>query len=95
MPHAPPEMLLPTTLASLLARPGPKMTMPRITGTAYIVGEDLGPGRIEHTVPTKVLSVMSYGESCAVNSQRLVGIVRDSGIDAIPPDRGVFSVDCF
>src|SRR5215203_1475580 len=28
MPHAPPEMLLPTTLASLSARSGPKMTMP-------------------------------------------------------------------
>src|ERR671920_1734317 len=28
MPQAPPEMLLPTTLASLLARSGPKMTMP-------------------------------------------------------------------
>src|SRR5215203_6299307 len=28
MPHAPPEMWLPTTLASLLARSGPKMTMP-------------------------------------------------------------------
>src|SRR5919107_922498 len=28
MPHGPPEMRLPTTLASLLARPGPKMAMP-------------------------------------------------------------------
>src|SRR5215217_1347677 len=28
MPHPPPEMLLPTTLASLLARSGPNMVMP-------------------------------------------------------------------
>ena len=59
MPHGPPEMRLPTTLASLLARSGPKMAMPAITGAAHIVGEDLGAGRVEDEHADRVLSVMS------------------------------------
>jgi uncharacterized membrane protein YraQ (UPF0718 family) len=41
MPHAPPEMLLPTTLASVLARFGPKMGMILIVAlvaAALVVG---------------------------------------------------------
>src|ERR687889_1376372 len=59
MPHAPPEMLLPTTLASLLARSGPKMTMPVSPERLMSLERILVPVESRIAVPTKVLSVMS------------------------------------
>src|SRR5829696_2615693 len=59
MPHAPPEMLLPTTLASLLARSGPKMTMPVSPERLMSLERILVPVESRITVPTTVLSVMS------------------------------------
>src|SRR5215208_1188905 len=59
MPHAPPEMLLPTTLASLLARSGPKMTMPDLPERLMSLERILVP--VDSTIPvaSTVLSVMS------------------------------------
>src|SRR5215218_7682050 len=59
MPHAPPEMLLPTTLASLLARSGPKMRMPASPERLMSLETILVPVESRITVPTTVLSVMS------------------------------------
>src|SRR5829696_6668646 len=56
MPHAPPEMLLPTTLASLLARSGPKMTMPVSPERLMSLERILVP--VDSTMP-RLLSVMS------------------------------------
>src|SRR5215212_812867 len=59
MPHAPREMLLPTTLASLLARSGPKMTMPDSPERLMSLETILVP--VDSTIPvaSTVLSVMS------------------------------------
>src|SRR5215212_4181628 len=59
MPHAPREMLLPTTLASLLARSGPKMTMPDSPERLMSLERILVP--VDSTIPvaSTVLSVMS------------------------------------
>src|SRR5215208_6664516 len=59
MPHAPPEMLLPTTLASLSARSGPKMTMPDSPERLMSLERILVP--VDSTIPvaSTVLSVMS------------------------------------
>src|SRR5215212_10710118 len=59
MPHAPPDTLLPTTLASLLARSGPKMTMPVSPERLMSLERILVPVESRITVPTTVLSVMS------------------------------------
>src|SRR5215210_2274496 len=59
MPHPPPEMWLPTTLASLLARSGPKMTMPVSPERLMSLERILVPVESPTTTPTKVLSVMS------------------------------------
>src|SRR5215217_1885326 len=59
MPHAPPEMWLPTTLASLSARSGPKMTMPDSPERLMSLETIVVP--VDSTIPTDntVLSVMS------------------------------------
>src|SRR5215216_381657 len=59
MPHAPREMWLPTTLASLLARSGPKMTMPDSPERLMSLERILVP--VDSTIPVAntVLSVMS------------------------------------
>src|SRR5215207_6838052 len=59
MPHAPPEMLLPTTLASLSARSGPKMTMPVSPERLMSLETIVVP--VDSTIPVAntVLSVMS------------------------------------
>src|SRR5215204_6215780 len=58
MPHAPPEMLLPTTLASLLARSGPKMTMPVSPERLMSLERILVPVDFSTSMP-RLLSVMS------------------------------------
>src|SRR5215218_6276189 len=59
MPHGPPEMRLPTTLASLLARPGPKMVMPVLPERLTSLERILVPVESKIPVPPMVLSVMS------------------------------------
>src|SRR5919112_685395 len=59
MPHGPPETRLPTTLASLLARSGPKMVMPVLPKRLTSLETILVPVESKLTVPPKVLSVMS------------------------------------
>src|SRR5829696_3338159 len=59
MPHAPPEMLLPTTLASLLARSGPKMTMPVSPERLMSLERILVPVEFSMTTPTQ-LSMRSF-----------------------------------
>src|SRR5215210_1452027 len=59
MPHAPPEMLLPTTLASVLARSGPKMTMPVSPERLMSLERILVPVDSRIPVASTVLSVMS------------------------------------
>src|ERR687890_2400767 len=59
MPHGPPEMRLPTTLASLLARPGPKMAMPVLPKRLTSLETILVPVESMIAMPPKVLSVMS------------------------------------
>ena len=54
MPAGPPEMLLPTTLASLLARSGPKMTMPVSPERLMSLETILVPVESRITVPTKL-----------------------------------------
>src|SRR5215217_7285453 len=66
MPHPPPEMLLPTTLASLLARSGPKMTMPVSPERRMSLERILVAVESKITVPTEVLSVMSLLERILV-----------------------------
>src|SRR5918999_36651 len=55
MPHAPPEMLLPTTLASLLARSGPKMTMPESPERLMSLETILVPGESSTNMPSNSL----------------------------------------
>src|SRR5215217_3687270 len=59
MPHAPPEMWLPTTLASLLARCGPKMTMPVSPERLMSLETIVVPVDSKIPVANTVLSVMS------------------------------------
>src|SRR5215212_7821702 len=59
MPHAPPEMLLPTTLASLLVRSGAKKTMPVSPERLMSLERILVPVDSKSTMPAMVLSVMS------------------------------------
>src|SRR5918993_1981670 len=63
MPHGPPETRLPTTLASLLARSGPKMVMPVLPERFMSLERILVPVESRITVPTKVLSMMSLLET--------------------------------
>src|ERR671920_697201 len=55
MPHGPPEMRLPTTLASLLARSGPKMTMPVLPERLTSLERILVPGESSTYTPTTSL----------------------------------------
>src|SRR5829696_1081048 len=75
MPLAPPEMLLPTTLASLLARSGPKMTMPDSPERLMSLERILVP--VDSTIPvaSTVLSVMSL-ERILVPVESLASIPR-------------------
>src|ERR671921_2280420 len=59
MPHAPPEMRLPTTLPALLARSGPNMAMPASPGRLMSLETILVPVEPRISVPDAVLSVMS------------------------------------
>src|SRR5918993_3741435 len=54
MPHGPPEMRLPTTLASLLARPGPRMAMPVLPERLTSLERILVPGESTTNTPRKV-----------------------------------------
>src|SRR5215211_2734048 len=58
-PHGPPETRLPTTLASLLARSGPKMVMPVLPERLTSLARILVPVESTIAMPPKVLSVMS------------------------------------
>src|SRR5687768_8510987 len=55
MPHGPPEMLLPTTLASLLARSGPKMAMPVSPERLMSLETILVPGESSTNMPSNSL----------------------------------------
>src|SRR4029453_4826423 len=59
MPHAPPEMLLPTTLPTLLARSGPKMAMPASPERLLALERIWMAGEPRISMPDAVLSVMS------------------------------------
>src|SRR5215213_8619547 len=90
MPAAPPEMLLPTTLASLLARSGPKMEMPTSPERLMSLERILVPVESKITVPTEVLSVMSLLERILVPVDLTTSIevvvrevvARDGGVGA-------------
>src|SRR5919112_448719 len=72
MPHAPPEMRLPTTLPALLARSGPKMAMPASPGRLMSLETILVPGEPRISMPDAVLSVMSLERNLVpVESMRI------------------------
>src|SRR5919112_1614133 len=72
MPHAPPEMRLPTTLPALLARSGPKMAMPASPGRRMSLETILVPVEPRISMPDAVLSVMSLERNLVpVESMRI------------------------
>src|SRR5215212_5234476 len=84
MPAGPPEMLLPTTLASLLARSGPKMEMPTSPERLMSLETILVPVESKITVPTEVLSVMSLLERILVPVDLTTSMPRLLSVRSLP-----------
>ena len=102
MPHGPREMRLPTTLASLLARSGPKMVMPVLPKRLTSLERILVPVESRIAMPPKVLSVMSLERILVRWSRRQHAkpvayeiVPRDGGIRALVNLDRDWSSGCF